>query len=170
MTTPHPNPARPPEDERTAAQNIVAALGLSPLPEDPSEPIRPLPLIDLRRLSRDTTVLYAVGRVDSSGRVMNTDIVRALGWQAGDKLEVVIALGGIVILASPDGLFSVPDKPRLVLPAAARRQHDIGPGDHVLLAAAPEYGVVVVHTRQAMNEMLARYHSTFGSPDRQAHE
>jgi hypothetical protein len=29
---------------------------------------------------------------------------------------------------------------------------------------------VVVHTRQAMNEMLARYHYTFGSPDRQAHE
>ena len=51
-----------------------------------------------------------------------------------------------------------------------RHQHDIGPGDHVLLAAAPEYGLVVIHTRQAMNEMLARYHSTFGSPDRQEHE
>jgi bifunctional DNA-binding transcriptional regulator/antitoxin component of YhaV-PrlF toxin-antitoxin module len=170
VTAPEPNPAQRPEDDRTAAQNIVAAPGLPPLPEDPSEPIRPLPLIDLRRLSRDTTVLYGVGRVDASGRVKSTDIVRALGWQAGDKVEVVTALGGIVILASPDGLFSVPHKPRLVIPAAARRQHDIGPGDHVLLAAAPEYGVVIVHTRQAMNEMLARYHSTFTPPDRQADE
>jgi len=48
-----------------------------------------------------TTVLYGVGRVDASGRVKATDIVRALGWQAGDKLEVVTALGGIVIIASP---------------------------------------------------------------------
>jgi bifunctional DNA-binding transcriptional regulator/antitoxin component of YhaV-PrlF toxin-antitoxin module len=162
--------ALPREGERTAAQNIVAALGLPALSEAPSEPFRPLPLLDLHRLSRDTTVLYDVGRVDASGRVTNTDLVRALGWQAGDKLEVVTALGGIVILASPDGLFSVPHQPCIVIPAAARHQHDIGPGDHVLLAAAPDYGVVVVHTRQAMNEMLARYHSTFGSPDRQGHD
>jgi bifunctional DNA-binding transcriptional regulator/antitoxin component of YhaV-PrlF toxin-antitoxin module len=170
VTAPEPNAALPPEDARTAAQNIVAALGLPALPEAPSEPIRPLPLISLHRLSRDTTILYGVGRVDASGRVANTDIVRALGWQAGDKIEVVAALGGIVILVSPDGLFSVPHKPCIVIPAAARRQHDIGPGDHVLLAAAPEYGVVIVHTRQAMNEMLARYHSAFASPDRQEHE
>jgi bifunctional DNA-binding transcriptional regulator/antitoxin component of YhaV-PrlF toxin-antitoxin module len=114
--------------------------------------------------------LYGVGRVDASGRVKSIDIVRALGWRAGDKLEVVTALGGIVIIASPEGLFSVPHQPCIVIPAAARHQHDIGPGDHVLLAAAPAYGVVVVHTRQSMNEMLARYHSTFGSPDRHAHD
>jgi bifunctional DNA-binding transcriptional regulator/antitoxin component of YhaV-PrlF toxin-antitoxin module len=169
VTAPEPD-ALPSADGRTAAQNIVAALGLPALPEGPSEPFRPLPLIALHRLSRDTTILYGVGRVDPSGRVANSDIVRALGWQAGDKLEVVTALGGIVILASPDGLFCVPHKPCIVIPVAARRQHDIGVGDHVLLAAAPEYGVVIVHTRQAMNEMLARYHSMFTPPDRQADE
>ena len=170
MTAPEPDAALPPEDERTAAQNIVAALGFPALSEVPPEPIRPLPLIDLRRLSRDTTVLYGVGRVDVSGRVANSDIIRALGWQAGDKIEVVTTIGGIILLASPEGLFSVPHKPCIVLPIAARRQHGIGPGDHVLLAAAPEYGVVIVHTRQAMNEMLARYHSAFTPPDQQAHE
>jgi hypothetical protein len=87
--------------------------------------------------------------------VANSDIVRALGWQAGDKHEVVPALGGIVILASPDGLFCAPSKPGILILAAARPRHDIGSGDHVLLAAAPEFGVVIVHTRQAMNEMLA---------------
>jgi bifunctional DNA-binding transcriptional regulator/antitoxin component of YhaV-PrlF toxin-antitoxin module len=170
VTRPEPDATLSHEGERTAAQNIVAALGLPALSEAPSEPFRPLPFLDLHRLSRDTTVLYDVGRVDASGRVTNTDLIRALGWQVGDKLEVVTALGGIIILASPDGLFSVPRKPRLVIPAAARRQHDIGPGDHVLLAAAPEFGLVIIHTRQAMNEMLARYHSTFTPPDRHQHE
>lgn len=169
MTAPGSHATPSPEDGRTAAQNIVAALGLPDLSDEPSEPFRPLPLPDLHRLSHDTTVLYDVGRVDASGRVTNTDLVRALGWQAGDKLEVVTALGGIVILTSPDGRFCVPRKPRII-PAAARHLHDIGPGDHVLLAAAPEFGIVIIHTRQTMNEMLAHYHSTFAAPDRQEHE
>ncbi len=160
MTAPEPSAASPTGGARTAAQDILAALAL-PLSPASAEPLRPLPLINLHQLSRDTTMLYGVGPVDASGRVKNSDIVRALGWQPGDKLEVIPGLGGIVILSSPDGLFTVPLKPCIVIPVAARRIHDIQPGDHVLLAAAPEYSVVIVHTRQAMNEMLARYHSAF---------
>ncbi len=160
MTTPQPSATPPAGGARTAAQAIVAALAL-PLSPASAEPLRPLPLTSLHQLSRDTTMLYGVGPVDASGRVKNSDIVRALGWQPGDKLEVIPGLGGIVIFPSPDGLFTVPFKPCIVIPAAARRIHNIKPGDHVLLAAAPEYSVVIVHTRQAINEMLARYHSAF---------
>lgn len=167
MTTPEPRTASPAARAPTAAQEIVAALAI-PLTPASAEPLRPLPLIGLHQLFRDTTMLYGVGPVDASGRVKNGDIVRALGWQPGDKLEVVPGLGGIVIFSSPDGLFTVPVKPCIVIPAAARRIHDIQPGDHVLLAAAPEYSVVIVHTRQAVNEMLARYHSAF--PPRGQHE
>ena len=160
MTTPEPSATSPAGDAQTAAQAIVAALAL-PLSPASAEPLRPLPLASLHQLSRDTTMLYGVGPVDASGRVKNSDIVRALGWQPGDKLEVIPGLGGIVIFSSPDGLFTVPFKPCIVIPVAARRIHNIQPGDHVLLAAAPEYRVVIVHTRQAVNEMLARYHSAF---------
>jgi bifunctional DNA-binding transcriptional regulator/antitoxin component of YhaV-PrlF toxin-antitoxin module len=158
MTSPESNSASPTGRTRTAAQEIVAALALPLCPAEPG-PLRPLPLFDLDRLSRDTTLLYGVGRVDASGRVANRDIIRALGWKPGDKLEIVPTLGGIVILASPDGLFSVPRKLCVVIPVAARQHHHISAGDHVLLAAAPEYGIVIVHTRQAMNDMLARYHA-----------
>ncbi len=160
MTVPEPGAASPAGGARTAAQDIVAALAL-PLSPASAEPLRPLPLFDLHRLSRDTTMLYGVGRVDASGRVKNRDIVRALGWQPGDRLEVIPSLGGIVILSSPDGFFCVPVRPCIVIPAAARRVHNIEPGDHVLLAAAPEYGIVIIHTRQAVNDMLARHHSAF---------
>jgi len=167
MTGREPGTAPPARGARTAAQDIVAALAL-PLSPASAEPLRPLPLADLHQLPRDTTMLYGVGRVDVSGRVSNRDIVRALGWQSGDKLEVIPALGGIVILSSPDGLLSVPFKRYIVIPAAVRRLHNIEAGDHVLLAAAPEYGIVIVHTRQAMNEMLARYHSAFPPPGSRA--
>jgi bifunctional DNA-binding transcriptional regulator/antitoxin component of YhaV-PrlF toxin-antitoxin module len=161
MTTPEPNAAAPAAGVQTAAQGIVAALALPLSPASPEEPRRPLPLAGLPQLSRDTTVLYGVGRVDVSGRVSNQEIVRALGWRPGDRLEVILTLGGIVVLSSPEGLLSMSVKPYIVIPAAARRLHNIEAGDHVLLAAAPEYGFVVIHTRQAMNDMLARYHSSF---------
>jgi bifunctional DNA-binding transcriptional regulator/antitoxin component of YhaV-PrlF toxin-antitoxin module len=168
MTAPEPRPSPPAAPARTAAQQIVAALALPPYPA-PAEPLRPLPLTSLHQLSRDTTMLYGVGRVDPSGRITNRDIVRALGWKPGDKLDVIPALGGIVILSSPDGLLTVSAGPRIVIPAAARRIHNIETGDHVLLAAAPEYGIVIIHTRQAINDMLAHYHSAF-PPAGQHHE
>ena len=158
MTAPEPHPAPPAAPAQTAAQQIVAALALPPSPA-PAEPLRPLPLTSLHQLSRDTTMLYDVGQVDESGRVSNRDIIRALGWQPGDKLDVIPALGGIVIRASPDGLHTMPAKPCIFIPTAARRIHNIETGDHVLLAAAPDYGIVIIHTRQAINDMLARYHS-----------
>jgi hypothetical protein len=160
MTTPEPRARSLAAGARTAAQKIIAALAL-PLPPASAEPLRPLPLIGLHQLSRDTTMLYDIGRVDDSGRISNRDIVRALAWQPGDKLDVIPALSGIVILSSPDGLLTVPAKLCIAIPAAARRLHNIETGDHVLLAAAPEYGLVVIHTRQAINDMLARYHSAF---------
>ena len=163
MMTPEPGAASPIIDARTAAQDIVAALALPLSPASAEEPFRPLPLVSLHQISRDTTMLYDVGRVDTSGRVSNRDIVRALGWRPGDKLEVIATLSAIVIFSSPNGLLSVPLKPYIVIPTAARRLHNIEPGDHILLAAAPEYGIVIVHTRQAMNDMLARYHSSFPS-------
>ena len=170
MTAPDPNAASATKGARTAADDIVTALALPALNPAVSQPLRPLPLIGLHQLSHDTTMLYGVGCVDASGRVANRNIVRALGWRPGDRLEVVVALSAIVILGSPDGSFSVPRKPCIPIPAAARRQHGIGAGDHVLLAAAPEYGIVIVHTRQAMNDMLARYHSAFPPSGHQAHE
>lgn len=130
MTTPEPSATSPAGGAQTAAQAIVAALAL-PLSPASAEPLRPLPLVNLHHLSRDTTMLYGVGRVDASGRVSNRDIVRALGWQPGDKLEVIPTLGGIVILSAPDGLLSMPFKPFIVIPAAARRLHNIEAGDHV---------------------------------------
>jgi bifunctional DNA-binding transcriptional regulator/antitoxin component of YhaV-PrlF toxin-antitoxin module len=167
MMTPEPGAASPIVGARTAAQDIVAALALPLSPASAEEPFRPLPLVSLHQLSRDTTMLYDVGRVDASGRVSNRDIVRALGWRPGDKLEVIATLSAIVIFSSPNGLLSVPLKPYIVIPTTARRLHNIEAGDHVLLAAAPEYGIVIVHTRQAMNDMLARYHSSFPASGRQ---
>jgi bifunctional DNA-binding transcriptional regulator/antitoxin component of YhaV-PrlF toxin-antitoxin module len=148
-----------PGGSRPAAQEIIKALAL-PAPGAAPEPARTLPLTRLQRLPRETSMLYGIGRVDSSGRVANREIIEALHWQPGDRLEIVLMPSAIVIRACPDGLLRVPQRPAIVIPRPARTLHRIEAGDHVLLAASPEYDLVIVHTLSALDDMLASYHST----------
>lgn len=140
------------------AQCVVKALTLPASLPVSSQPLPP-PLVSLHRLPHDTSLLYGIGRVDTSGRVANGEIVEALRWRPGDKFETILSQGAIVIRASPHGLFSVPRRPRIIIPARARQRCAIRPGDHVLLAAAPAYGIVIVYPLSIVDEMIASYHS-----------
>jgi hypothetical protein len=153
---------------RPAAQEIIKALVL-PAPGAPPGPPRALPLTRLHRLPRETSMLYGIGRVDSSGRIANREIIDALHWRPGDRLDIALAASAIVIRASPDGPLRVPRRPSIVIPRPARTLHRIEAGDHVLLAAAPAYDVVIVHTLSALDDMLASYHST-PAPESREHE
>jgi hypothetical protein len=104
-------------------------------------------------------MLYDIGRVDGSGRVASTDIINALNWRPGCKLDVILTPRWIVIRSARHGLFSVPPRPRIVIPSHAPRRHGIRPGDHVLIAAAPDHGVAIVYPISALDEMIARYES-----------
>jgi hypothetical protein len=146
----------PPE---TIAHAVVASLALPPARPAPSQPASPLPLTDLHRLPRDASMLYDIGRVDASGRIASNDIVNALNWSPGSKLDVILTPQSIVLRTAPDGLLSVPQRPCIVIPSHARRPHGIKPGDHVLIAAAPDHGLAIVYPLSALDEMLAHYHS-----------
>lgn len=141
------------------SQQIVAALVLPEHHSASPWTAEPLPVPDLQQLPRDGSMLYGIGRVDASGRVAAQEIVDALGWRPGDEVEVIVAPRAIVMRTSPGGLVCVPQRPCVVIPGTARRRRGISPGDHVLLAAAPEHGVVIVHTLSELDEMLAGYHS-----------
>jgi hypothetical protein len=104
-------------------------------------------------------MLYDIGRVDGSGRLTSNGIINALRWHHGSNLDVILTSRSIVIRAAPDGLFSVPRRPCIIIPAHARRPHGIKPGDQVLIAAAPDYGLVLVYPLSALDEMISRYHS-----------
>jgi hypothetical protein len=104
-------------------------------------------------------MLYGIGRVDESGRVACNQIISELDWRLGTRLDVIVTPRAIVIRAAPSGLFSVPRRPCIVLPLHARRPHGIKPRDHVLIAAAPEHGLVLVYPLSALDDMISRYHS-----------
>jgi bifunctional DNA-binding transcriptional regulator/antitoxin component of YhaV-PrlF toxin-antitoxin module len=144
---------------RTTAQEVIAALVLPPANPVPSEPASPLPLTGLHRLPRDASMLYDIGRVDSSGRVASNDIIDALHWRPGNRLEVILTLRTIVIRTAPGGRSAVPRRPCIIIPSRARRAHGIKPGDHILIAAAPDHGLVIVYPLSALDEMISRYHT-----------
>ena len=143
----------------TTAQEVIASLALPAARPMPSQPASPLPLSGLHKLPRDASMLYDIGRVDGSGRLTSNGIINALRWHHGSNLDVIVTSRSIVIRAAPDGLFSVPRRPCIIIPAHARRPHGIKPGDQVLIAAAPDYGLVLVYPLSALDEMISRYHS-----------
>lgn len=149
---------------RTTASDIVAGLALPALRSRATELVHPLPLTELHRLPRDTSVLYGIGRVDASGRVSERQIVNALGWTPGERLNVALIAHGLVIHTAQDGPLTLSPTRRLVIPLTARRHCDIETGDHVLLAAAPEHGVVIVHPLASLDDMLVQYHAPTHPP------
>jgi len=146
------------------SQQVIAALTLAERRAMSTEPMRALPVPDLQRLPHDGSMLYGIGRVDASGRVTDHEIVDALGWRPGDAVEVIVAPWAILMRTSPQGLVSVPRRPCIVIPVTVRRHRRIATGDQVLLAAAPDYGVVLVHTLSELDDMLTDYHSSQSPP------
>jgi bifunctional DNA-binding transcriptional regulator/antitoxin component of YhaV-PrlF toxin-antitoxin module len=147
-------------DAQKTSQQIVSAIGLPGPRIGSPEPICPLPIPDLHRLPRDGSMLYGIGRVDASGRVANHEIVKVLGWRPGDRVDVIVAPRAIVMRSSPGGLVSVPQRPCVVIPGTIRHHCGIRTGDHVLLAAAPDHGVVIVHTLSDLDDMLSDFHAS----------
>ena len=147
---------------RTAAEEIVKALALPATGPAPNAP-QPLPLSRLPRLPRETSMLYRICRIDSSGRIANRTVIGALRWQPGDRLDMAFMPSTVVIRPATAGVLRVPQRPCLMLPVSARRFLDIATADQVLLAATPEYQVLVVHSIRVMDDMLvAFYRETAG--------
>ena len=71
----------------------------------------------------------------------------------------------VVLCSSPDGLLRVPRRPCIAIPVTARRLLSITPGDELLLAAAPEYRIVIVHTMQAMEDMLVSFYAEIAADE-----
>jgi bifunctional DNA-binding transcriptional regulator/antitoxin component of YhaV-PrlF toxin-antitoxin module len=141
----------------TVASEVVSALHL-PSSFSSSVGAVPLPMIELHSLPRDASMMYSIGSVDASGRISDRAIVNALGWHPGDRLELSLLDRALVMRACSSGGLAVATKWRISVPLTARRQCGIEVGDDVLVAAAPQFGVVIIYALSAVDDMISRYH------------
>ena len=86
-------------------------------------------------------------------------------WRPGDLLAMTLTPSAVVLCPSPDGLLRVPRRPCIAIPVTARRLLSITPGDELLLAAAPEYRIVIAHTMQAMEDMLVSFYAQIAADE-----
>jgi hypothetical protein len=153
-------------------ESAVPAIELHPLSVDERAELiaargtaRRVPLTQLAALPSTTSMVYRVAALDPQGRIAESSIVNALGWQAGRRLRLEVPSNTTVtIQADSDGVFTLARRAHLPLPAAVRRWCGLGPGDRVLLAAAPEPGLLLIHTMRALDAMVAAFHTPGADP------
>jgi len=118
---------------------------------------------DLLPPPRAGALVYGMGRIDTWGVVSNRTTIDALGWTAGDRIQIALVGGSVVAHRDPAGVFQMGPKPYLVLPATVRHRSGLHPRDHVLVAADPNHDVLVVHPLTALDAMVTAYHATLAT-------
>jgi hypothetical protein len=109
---------------------------------------------------RAGAAVYGLAVVDCHGRVADRSLLRALGWDAQTRLDIREQGGLLLVLANPQGVFSLTRQGHLRLPIAARRWCGMEAGDRVFLVADPDEGRLVVHPPAALDAMVAWLHAT----------
>ena len=120
----------------------------------------PLPLVGLLPTTHhDTSLTYAITRLDDSGRIYDQTTATALGWTPGQRLTITRQHHVLTIHADPDGLHTRSPRGCLTIPAVARAHCGLQLGDQLLLAAAPTHQTLLIHPITALNTMLLDYHT-----------
>jgi bifunctional DNA-binding transcriptional regulator/antitoxin component of YhaV-PrlF toxin-antitoxin module len=143
-------------------ERLIAAL--VPDVVDPRDWVSPLPLPLLPALrsvdaAGSAGLVVATARMDRSGRLCERILLRALGWEPGQHLEIDTMHGMIIIAATPDGPHTVDPRGGLGLPASLRRLCGIEPGPPLILAAAIQAQVLIVHPAATMATLLAAHYT-----------
>lgn len=117
----------------------------------------PLPLTKLSAV-RTKTAAYDVCAIDARGRVGGRTTMKALGWEPGQRLDMVQSGDLIVAAADDGGLLQVSEQGYLRLAIACRRWCRLESGDRVLLAGYPGEGLLVIHPFAVLDEVIAEVH------------
>jgi hypothetical protein len=99
-------------------------------------------------------LVYGMGRVDSSGRIGDSQVMRALGWQAGERLTITAAHGVVLASRDPAGLHVVGDSAHLTIPAAIRRRYGLAAGTRVLLAGNPDAQLLAACAMAVVDQVI----------------
>jgi hypothetical protein len=105
------------------------------------------------------SLLVSTCRMDRSGRIHERLLLRALGWEPGDRVDMDTMHGMILIAVAPAGQQMIDDRGAIKLPSTLRRLCNIVYGPPLVLAAAVPEQVVVVHPGIVVADMLAKHYT-----------
>jgi hypothetical protein len=82
------------------------------------------------------SLLVSTCRMDRSGRIHERPLLRELGWEPGDRVDMDTIHGMILIANTPTGLHIIDHRGAIKHPATLRRLCNINYGPPLVLAAA----------------------------------
>jgi hypothetical protein len=90
--------------------------------------------------------VYALARIDASGRIADHTTTAALHWQPGDTLTANVTEDlAVRVVADPHGYSTLTAKGHVVIPAALRHVCGIDTGDQLFLVALPHHHILLIH-------------------------
>ncbi|MEV0561457.1 hypothetical protein [Dactylosporangium sp. NPDC050588] len=138
-----------------SAEQMIAALIPVPLPR--ASPLRPpLPHLPAEPTTLDPLDLHlGVGQLDPSGRISARPLLHLLDWAPGHRIQFDIAHSTITATSSPAGRHTIGATGLLAVPAATRRLCNLASGDLVVLLAAPQRQLLLIHPARTVARLLA---------------
>jgi hypothetical protein len=122
----------------------------------------PMPILPaLRQLDHvaPVSLLVSTCRMDRSGRIHERLMLRELGWEPGDRVDMDTIHGMILIANTPTGQHTIDDRGAIKLPASLRRLCNITYGPPLVLAAAVPEQVMAVHPGIVVADLLTSHYT-----------
>ncbi|MGH3326488.1 MAG: hypothetical protein ACRDPT_01585 [Streptomycetales bacterium] len=108
-------------------------------------------------VDRPGSTLHRLSAIDRHGRVADREVIQALGWPPGTRLDINERHGLVMVLADPVGAFRVTGQGRLHLPIRIQRWCGLKAGDRLLLSGDRTTGELVLCPPPALDDMVATY-------------
>ncbi len=110
------------------------------------------------RLNNNTTLHFALSLVVHRGRLASRQTFGHLRWPPGTTLAYALGRNYLLLQPKPDGELTLGERGRLLLPADLLHYCGINTNRQVLLIAASDHDMLVVHPQQNIAEMVRGFH------------
>ena len=99
-----------------------------------------------------------MARLDGSGRFAARTLLRILGWVPGQRVDLTVVGDAVVISSSSSGRHAVGARGEVAMPEAARALLSLECDHRVLVVAASQHGVLVVHPHALVARLVAEHY------------
>lgn len=145
-------------DEESPLSPIIQALVPDIRERSRTPAVDPLPMAALKNGGGLSSIVYAICRIDDSGRFYDREIIDTADWHPGERLRIQLVHGVVAFIPSPHGPLTVTRRRRVAVPAHARQLLSLDTKAKALLAAAPVSRVVIVYPMSTLEEMITWFH------------
>lgn len=138
---------------------VIRALTLpAVLPGKVRKRSRKLDVGELYDRLSSTGLVFAFSSMDDRGRLRNRSIFEHLQWSAGCRLGVTLGRNYLLLRPDESGDLAVDGRSRLLLAANLLHYCGVEADRQVLLIAASEHRMLVVHPARNMAEMVRLFY------------